>query len=110
MSKRIGPDMVLYYALSKRNQISSDRLIRLHQCLVSQVQETLVDTTLCSIQTIVTEQKNLFKLSQSVKSYTLTKTQKNSIFFKIEFLDRCYEPFFDKNDFEKIKKILLSDD
>ena len=108
MCKRIGPDMVLYYALSKHDQISSEKLAKLHHRLLSQVNEALVDTTLCSIQELISEQKNLFKISQSLNSYTITKTKANSSFFDANFLDRCYAPFFEKKEFDKIKKILMA--
>ena len=109
MCKRIGPDMVLYYALSKHDQISSEKLAELHQRLLSQVNEALVDTTLCSIQELISEQKNLFKISQSFNSYTITKTKADSSFFDAKFLDRWYSPFFEKNEFNEIKAILMAE-
>ncbi|MGI6355009.1 MAG: hypothetical protein GX937_08745 [Lentisphaerae bacterium] len=108
MCKRIGTDMVLYYALSKQKQISSKELSILHKKLISKIQEVLVDTTLHSIQEVVREQKSLFEIHQSSGSYTINKLENNSKFFDDSFLDRCYAPFFEEEEFKEIKEILTS--
>ena len=53
MCKRISPDMVLYYALSTHDSVSSIELSRLHRELLSQIRELIVDTTLSSIQNVL---------------------------------------------------------
>lgn len=108
MCKRIGTDMVLYYALSHQEQISSKELSKLHNDLLSEIQEVLVDTTLCSIQKVIREQKSLFEISQSSNSYTINKRKTNSKFFDADFLDKCYAPFFEEEEFNEIKRILTS--
>ena len=108
MCKRISPDMVLYYALSTHDSVSSIELSRLHRELLSQIRELIVDTTLSSIQNVVRERENLFELEQNIGSYTVRRRSASSSFFDQAFLDRCYSPFFEENDFEKIREILVS--
>lgn len=108
MCKRIGSDMVLYYALSAHDSVSSAELSRLHRELLSQIQELIVDTTLSSIQDVVRDRENLFELEQKFDSYTVKKRSISSSFFNQTFLDRCYSPFFEEDDFVKIKEILVS--
>ena len=108
MCKRIGSDMVLYYALAVHDSVSSVELSRLHHNLLAQIQELIVDTTLSSIQDVVRERENLFKLEQKVDSYIIRKRSVSSAFFNQTFLDRCYSPFFEEDDFVKIKEILVS--
>ena len=109
MCKQIDTDMVLYYTLSKRDHISLEKISELHNKLLAAFSGVIVNTTLHSIQESVKGQESLFQISQSAGTYTITRKKDKSNFFDADFLERCYAPFFEEEEFNEIKKILMSD-
>lgn len=108
--KRISADMVIYYALLGRGQVSSEQLSRMHKRLVDGFDEVLVDTTLRSVQDVVSSLPAVYELEQHDGSF-LVRRKKDAVskFTDEKFLDRCFSPFFDDKEFARIKGILIAD-
>ena len=108
--KRIGADMIIYYALLGRGQVSSEQLSKMHKRLVDEIDEVLVDTTLRSIQNVVSSLPAVYELEQRDGSF-LVRKKKDAVskFADEKFLDKCFSPFFDDNEFARIKEILMAD-
>ena len=108
--KYIGADMVIYYALLGRGQVSSEQLSRMRKRLVDEIDEVLVDTTLRSIQEVVATLPAVYELEQRDGSFLVRRKEGAvSMFLDEGFLDRCFSPFFDDKEFARIKEILMAD-
>jgi len=108
--KYIGADMVIYYALLGRSQVSSEQLSRMHKRLVDEIDEVLVDTTLRSIQNVVSSLPSVYELEQQDGSFLVRrKSGAVSMFLDGGFLNECFSPFFDDKEFARIKEILIAD-
>lgn len=107
MFKKVGADMVLYYALSNNDNITSAMIAQIHNEILKKLPISFIDTTLSSMQEIIREQNGLFELTQINENYTIKKKATKSIFFDLDFLDHCYSPFFEENEFNQLKNILL---
>ena len=107
--KKICADMILHYALLGRSQVSSEQLQRMHRRLVDGFDEVLVDTTLRSVQDVVSSLPSVYELEQRYGSFLVRRKEDAASRFTDEkFLDRCFSPFFDDNEFARIKDILMS--
>lgn len=107
--KYIGADMVIYYALLGRSQVSSEQLSRMHKRLVDEIGEVLVDTTLRSIQNAVATLPAVYELEQRDDGFLVgKKAGATSLFLNEDFLDRCFAPFFSEEEFAKIKRIFAT--
>ena len=107
--KYIHADMLLYYSLLGRSQVSSERLEHIRKRLVEEVEEVLSPVTLREIQSEVALQPLVLKLKQYDNGFIVKKVEGSfSCVFDEKFLDRCFASFYSEEEFAKIKRIFAT--
>lgn len=105
--KKIGAEMILSYALVKRDEVKISTLIKIKETLQNEIEDLLIKLTLSDICNAVGSNSHLFDTRGDQFDFVIVKASNSEKAFDLNYLNRCYSPFFDESDFSKITQILL---
>lgn len=109
--KKIGAEMILSYALVKRKTLDVSTLNVFCEKLREQIKDVLLEVTKEDISNAVETNPHKFDFKLNKTSFVIkrVKSRRKVNPFDLNHLKRCYSPFYEKEDFLKITKILLEE-
>lgn len=105
MCQTLNTVMMLGYILNKHETISFECLSSFKSRIQELLNDIFVDISEAELYRVEKNYPRRFKIESNNGTLNICVKEK----FEISFLDKCYQPFFSNNDFEEIKKILMSE-